>query len=64
MRESIIAIVIFPFILLALAGFYVLVGIFIVLSVAYSGVTVAYEWLTELDWGFDGVDVKRSKNDL
>ena len=61
MRESIIAIVIFPFILLALAGFYVLIGIFIVLSVAYSGVTVAYEWLTELDWGFDGVNVKRNK---
>ncbi len=61
MRESIIAIVIFPFILLALAGFYVLIGIFIVLSVAYSGVTVAYEWLKELDWGFDGVDVKRNK---
>lgn len=61
MRESIIAIVIFPFILLALAGFYVLIGIFIVLSVAYSGVTVAYEWLKELDWGFDGVNVKRNK---
>ena len=61
MRESIIAIIIFPFILLALAGFYVLIGIFIVLSVAYSGVTVAYEWLKELDWGFDGVDVKRNK---
>lgn len=61
MRESIIAIVIFPFILLALAGFYVLIGIFIVLSVAYSGVTVAYEWLAELDWGFDGVNVKRNK---
>ena len=61
MRESIIAIVIFPFILLALAGFYVLIGIFIVLSVAYSGVTIAYEWLKELDWGFDGVDVKRNK---
>jgi hypothetical protein len=61
MRESIIAIVIFPFILLALAGFYVLIGIFIALSVAYSGVTVAYEWLRELDWGFDGVNVKRNK---
>ena len=61
MRDSTIAIILLPFLLIALAGFYILIGFFVLLTAVYGGLVVTYEWLKKLDWGFSGVNVKRSK---
>ena len=61
MRDSTIAIILLPFLLIALAGFYILIGFFVLLTAVYGGLVFTYEWLRELDWGFNGVNVKRNK---
>jgi hypothetical protein len=70
MRESIIAIVIFPFIMVALVGFYILIGIFIVCAYVYNGIAwlFPYEPLSAKEKRFlkkmfrlDGINIKRKK---
>jgi hypothetical protein len=61
MRDSTIAVILLPFLLIALAGFYILIGFFVLLTAVYGGLVVVYEWVRELDWGFSGVNVKRKK---
>ena len=61
MRDSTIAVILLPFLLIALAGFYILIGFFVLLTGVYSGLVVTYEWLRKIDWGFSGVNVKRKK---
>ena len=62
MRDSTIAIILLPFLLIALAGFYILIGFFVLLTGVYSGLIITYEWLRELDWGFGGVNIKKKNS--
>jgi hypothetical protein len=68
MRDSIIAIVIFPFVLIALVGFYILLGIFIICAYIYNGILwlFPYTSLTSSDikkvkrvLRLDGIDIKK-----
>ena len=70
MRESIIAILILPFILIALAGFYILIGIFVVCAYVYNGIAwlFSYDSITSSEkkrwkrfFRLDGIDVKGKK---
>jgi len=70
MRESIIAILILPFVLIALVGFYILIGIFILCAYTYSGIKwlFSYNPITPSEkerWKkilrLDGIDVKGKK---
>jgi hypothetical protein len=44
MRESLIAIVVFPFIMIALVGFYVCIGIFILGTYIYNGMLYLFPY--------------------
>jgi hypothetical protein len=71
MRESIVAIVMLPFILLAILVFYLLLGIFIMCAYIYSGIQwlFPYEPLSNREkkywkkvFRLDGIDVKKKKS--
>ena len=70
MRDSIIAIVLLPFILIAIAGFYILIGIFIISAYIYNGILwlFPYERFSDIEkrnwkeiFRLNGIEIKRKK---
>lgn len=70
MRDSIIAIVLLPFILVGIIIFYTFLGIFIVCAYIYSGVQwlFPYERFSDIEkrnwkrfFRLDGINIKRKK---
>lgn len=63
-KEDILYVLLIPFIGLFLVGFYLFLGVMIVLVASYTGIVLLYDKIRDLDFGFDkdyGMDWTKRK---